>query len=520
MPRLNRKLPRLRIRTILLVINLIVILAPLSGIYFFKLYENELVRQTESELIVQGAFISALFRQEMTEDEKETLGRPIPPLPVMDETYKPVLPQLDLSTDWLLPKRPNALPASSPPEAGALAIAKRLEPVVEEAGLTTLAGFSVMDSAGTVLMGSEKNLSLAHLPEVQKAMEGQYASTMRTRLSDSPPAALASISRSTIFRVFAAYPIVENNRLYGVVLLSRSPRNVLKALYEERVGIAEAGGMVLVAVLLISLLTSRAISRPIKALLSQVREMAEGKGTITPISSPVTREVAELSTQMAWMAEKLHARSDYIRQFALHLSHEFKTPLTAIQGALELMKEHGKEMPKEQRDRFLDNTLADTERLKLLVSRMLELARADAVEPRQEHCDAAILLQTLSQRYWQKGLTLHFPPDAGTIPLPHDIAETVFVNLFDNSLQHSATEVTLSLSLTETETVMTIADNGNGISPTTASQVFTPFFTTRRSDGGTGLGLPIVKSLLNAYGVVISLVSGTPHAVFHILYKR
>lgn len=518
MQRIKRSLPKLRIRTILLVVNAIVILVPLSGIYFFKLYENELVRQTESELIAQGAFISAMFRDAIPKEAKKEFGYDlIDPPPPLDENYKPVPPELDMSQKHVRPRRPDAMQTGLAPDVRAQKIAQHLWPVLQEARLTTLAAYSLMDANGTVLTGPEAGQSLAHLPEVQLAMQGQYNASLRRRWSDSPYAALSSLSRNTVFRAFAAYPIVEDNHIYGIVLLSRSPRNVLKALYEEREDVLEAAAMVAVAVLLISLLSSRAIGRPLRALLAQVRQVEQG-GKGEAIAQPVTHEFAELSAQISEMATKLHERSDYIRTFALHVSHEFKTPLTSIQGALELLR--NEEMSTEQREKFLANTQADTERLKHMVARMLELARADALQARPEQCDLGTLLETLAQRYDALGLRLHWQRESVKIPLPADIAETVLVNLFENSLQHGATEVSVMLDGQNKDFILTVADNGQGISATNAGQLFTPFFTTRREKGGTGLGLTIIAALLKAYDAEITLKEGLPHAVFSIRFMQ
>ncbi len=508
-----------RLRTILLVVNAIVILVPLSGIYFFKLYENELVRQTESELIVQGAFISAMFRDAIPKEKKRAFGYDlIDPPPPLDETYKPVPNQLDMTQKHLRPRRPDAMKTGISPDPHALEIAQRLLPVVQEARLTTLAAYSLMDANGTVLIGPEAGMSLAHLPEVQMAMQGEYAASLRRRGSESPLATLSSLSRNTVFRAFAAYPIMEDNRIYAIVLMSRSPRNVLKALYEEREGVIEAAGMVAVAVLLISLLTSRAISQPLRALLTQVRQV-EQRGEGPPIEKPVTREFAELSQQIAQMAEKLKERSEYIRNFALHLSHEFKTPLTSIQGALELLREE--EMSDEQRARFLANTQADTERLRQLVARVLELARADAYAPREETCDLTEILRALARRYREQGLALHTEHNSTLeVPLPGDIAETVLVNLLDNSVQNGATHAEFSVETDPEAMRIYVADNGPGISAANASQLFTPFFTTRRAEGGTGLGLAIVSALLKAHGATVTLERSQPHAVFCLGFSR
>lgn len=517
------RFPKMRIRTILLVVNLIVILVPLSGIYFFKLYENELVRQTETELIAQGAFISALFRHEAKTLKADDVGRVLASVPPpLDETYKPMPSQLDMSSTPLLPERDDALPTPNVASEAHLNIAQRLAPILEEARLTTLAAYALMDDKGTVLLGPEAGLSLTHLPEVHQALQGHYSASVRLRGSDSPIAALSSLSRNTVFRAFVAYPVLEENRLYGVVLLSRSPRNVLKALYEERRSVLLAAGMVAVAVCLISLLTSLAISQPLKSLLTQVRRIAEGKGSASAIAVPVTREIAELSTQMQQMAEKLQARTEYIRQFALHVSHEFKTPLTSIQGALELLCEHDSEMTPAEHKRFIVNTLEDTARLKQLVVRMLELARAEASDARQETCDVTSLMEKLQSRYRDRGVLvqLEISDPISVLPVPADIAETVLVNLCDNSTQQGAKEVRLTLFLDDQSIILRIADDAGGISSANAAQLFIPFFTTHRETGGTGLGLSIIKALLKAYGAEITLIAASPHAVFQIRFRK
>lgn len=166
------------------MVNAIVILVPLSGIYFFKLYENELVRQTESELIAQGAFISAMFRDAIPREVKKEFGYDlIDPPPPLDETYKPIPNVLDMSRKHLRPRRPDAMQTGLAPDAHALEVARRLWPQLEEARLTTLAAYSLMDANGTVLVGPEAGLSLAHLPEVQLAMQGQYHASLRDRKS-------------------------------------------------------------------------------------------------------------------------------------------------------------------------------------------------------------------------------------------------------------------------------------------------------------------------------------------------
>src|SRR5262249_21041424 len=139
--------------------------------------------------------------------------------------------------------------------------------------------------------------------------------------------------------------------------------------------------------------TSYTIARPIKALMRQTRGITSGdRAALEPIESPATEELALLSESFSEMARALEHRSDYIRNFAAQVSHEFKTPLAAIRGAVELLQEHIADMPAEKRDRFLANIAEDANRLKRLVERLLEMARADVLEPGAESADIAALL--------------------------------------------------------------------------------------------------------------------------------
>ncbi len=103
-------------------------------------------------------------------------------------------------------------------------------------------------------------------------------------------------------------------------------------------------------------------------------------------------------------------------------------------------------------------------------------------------------------------------PERMPVRMPADIMQTVFNNLFENSLQHGATEVTVDVTHALYAIHIAVTDNGNGISPSNAGKLFVPFFTTNRDTGGTGLGLVIIRSMLNAYNATIRHVpikSGT-----------
>lgn len=374
-----------------MIVNLVVVLIPLGSIYFLNIYENELVHQTESELIAQGTVIAAAYKNEIQEllnaKVQMRYGIPLKLSARSTEHYRPIPALLDLANVEILTQRPDGLTPPFPSDALAINAGIRLTPILQEAQRTTLAGAQIMDYRGIVVSGvKETGLSFIHLPEIQKALDGEYASSLRKRVVELPEPPLSGISRSNTIRVFVALPVMLNNRLIGAVLLSRSPRSIVKALYDSKSTIIIAAFILISLASLLALFTSYTITRPIYALIAQTKGIIQGRigAANIPLRHPVTQEIALLSESFSRMAETVEHRSNYIRNFAMHVSHEFKTPLTSIQGAIELLQEHMHEMPTEKRDKFLNNIALDTEKLKKLVDRLLELARADVFEPSLE----------------------------------------------------------------------------------------------------------------------------------------
>ena len=519
---------RFKLRTILLAVSLAVLVIPLGGVFVFRLYEGELIKQTEVELIAQAALIAAIYKSEIAtfmKDEVKTgsYGRKVAATPDRDDPFRPVKPRLDLSRDRIRSRPPEAAATHLQADSIARQVSARLMPILLDAQRTNLAGVRLLDAQGVVTGGREDiGKSLAHVREVREALEGQYASALRERTIRRAQPALASISRGTGVRVFVAYPITDNDRLFGVILLSRTPASILEHLYGQKEKIALAAAIILLLVLLLVMLTSYSIARPLHALIAQTRRFAGGdKKSLEPLAAPVTEEVAMLSQSFAEMARSLEHRSEYIRNFAAHVSHEFKTPLTAIQGAIELLVEHSHDMPAEQRARFLQNISIDARRLKRLVDRLLEMARADVLDPAAGKTVVAPMVESLRNRYHGAGLVVAFSgDDNGAAKIVPEVLEMVLVNLLDNSRQSGADRVEVAVDQAGGAISIRITDNGQGISRANAEKIFTPFFTTHREEGGTGLGLGIVRSLLKAYSGDISVEPSSAGATFRVTLPR
>ena len=166
---------------------------PLVGLFFFRLYDNQLIHQTQAELIAQSRVLAAVYAREVETrlGAGIALGAEIPPeaRPDREDQLTPIRPALDLAAGAdLLRRRPNALPAGAPASPAYIEIGTRLMPIVLETQKVTLAGFRILDPRGVVVAGrDEVGQSLAHIEEVATALRGQYRAVLRIRKPDKPP---------------------------------------------------------------------------------------------------------------------------------------------------------------------------------------------------------------------------------------------------------------------------------------------------------------------------------------------
>jgi signal transduction histidine kinase len=514
-----------RLRTILLVVMLSVLVLPIASLFQFRFYENELVRRTEEQLIAQAAAISATYRELMDFDGTRSISPNGSPqaTSTLNRTatrlyYTPIDPALDLSKQAILSRREDAISPIVPVSPKVKRVGRTMHNIMVNTQKYTLAGMRLLDQNGTVIAGrSEVGKSLRHIQEVRGALKGEYTPVIRERISDQPQPPLASISRGTGIRVFIAFPILHGNKVKGVVYLSRTPQNILKHMYQIRGKLILLGFVLLLVTGLLVLFISSRLSRPIRELIAQTQKVTRGEQqTVSVLHQPGTYELAQLSGSFAEMSETLKERSTYIDRFASHVSHEFKTPLTSMQGALELLQEHGEDMPQDQRKRFIDNLYDDTERLKRLVNRLLEQARADSLQATNEHTNVYLIVKLLVSAYKQRGLKVDYEMSDLYLNIAPIAFETVLTNLFENSLQHGADHIDMSVDARPSECLITLQDNGSGISEANQENVFTPFFTTQREEGGTGLGLGIVQALLQTWKGSIRLIPNQSGACFEV----
>lgn len=511
----RRHWPRLSLRTYLFASFFLVAALPGVGAVFLRVYENTLVRQTEAELAAQGAALAASAAAMWPGTSSSLLSR----APVMARRPYEAggITEVDLSSTPILPERPAPVPAG-PPTADARAAAVRFAPVLAQTREATLASILLLDRQGRLVAGSKADGSYAALPEVASALDGRPATTLRRNGAYRAVYRFEWLSRAAAIRVHHARPIFVDGQVVGVLLLSRSARALFVGLYEDRGKIAFGVLAILGALIVLSGLLSRGIARPIDQLRQAARGVAAGQGSVPAVPPTAAIEIQDLYRDFAVMAEAIDKRSRYLRDFAHAVSHEFKTPLAAIRGAIELLQDHADDMGPEDRRRFLANVDADAQRLTLLVSRLLELARADMMTAASEGtadvvATARRLADALGSAECAIAVEVETPVPAAA--MPQATLEAVLTTILDNSRQAGASAITIGIR-EDRGVRVTVTDNGGGIPFADRGRIFEPFFTSRRARGGTGLGLPIARSLLASAGGELELLDTPSGTAFRL----
>lgn len=200
------------------------------------------------------------------------------------------------------------------------------------------------------------------------------------------------------------------------------------------------------------------------------------------------------------------------RDFIANISHELKTPLSAIRGYTETLRDGAIEEP-EASERFLGRILQQCSRLHTLLEDLLTLSRLEnlegQLEPQPVDLEEVLgdCLETLAPQIGER--QIHMEVKAAPLPSQTgdpEALQRLFINLLDNAIKYNrrAGRVTVQLSSSHRHVVLQVDDTGIGIPATSIDRVFERFYRVdkgrSRDEGGTGLGLAIVKHVAQLHG--------------------
>lgn len=271
------------------------------------------------------------------------------------------------------------------------------------------------------------------------------------------------------------------------------------------IGLAIAALTVLCGWLMIRLLL-----RPIRALAGYASALRRGDAA-TPPAHFGTPELRDLGQSVIDMGQTLQNREASIRTYTDHVTHELKTPVTAIRAGAELLTDGGTLSAEDQR--IVDGINGAVAQ----VEGQLAALRAMAAARDPGHFGTTKLADMLGAlQVDHPDIMLAVRGADRPVPLAASGLRVVFDHLLGNAVQHGADRVDISVDAN----AITVADNGPGTSAGNAPRLFEPFFTTRRDDGGTGMGLTICKTLLETHGWTIALLDQDQGFAVRLNYPR
>lgn len=247
----------------------------------------------------------------------------------------------------------------------------------------------------------------------------------------------------------------------------------------------------------------------------------------TPPAEPVIQTLGALADQAALAAERLrlatsaaearaHESTQRLRTALLSsLSHDLRTPLTAIRGAAETLAEADGELPEATRRDLLASIVEDVGRMTRFLANITGMARIETGEivARHEKVDLAPVVEHAVARVKEAFHTaVNIPEDAATVRADPALLEQVLVNLLENAVKYGPEGGAISVFARRAgdSVVLSVADEGVGIPPEDLPHVFNSFFRVVRGDRvapGTGLGLAIARAFVEAMGGTIAAES-------------
>ena len=387
----------------------------------------------------------------------------------------------------------------------------------DEARLTTLAPqivglFAAQASYDVRLFNARNGVLLAASRDLGRLPSGSALAELRFRR----PTLFLAASYDQAGRLYAARRVLpsssspqgselEGESALAVVELSRDMTGVESFLSVLRLMLIGAGGLALIAALAASLWLARQMTRPLRQMEAATQAIAAGDlGRRLEVTS--ADEIGRLAASINQMAADLARLEAARREFIAKISHDLRTPLTAIKGFVVNLQDTAPDAQSVQSS--LATMDEQTDRLIRLVDDLLALSRLQRGELRLRRVEtdlaavarAAVLLAGEKAKRLGITLALDLPERLPSISGDADRLQQVVLNLLDNALRAAPVGGTVQVQVTTRpdEVVLSVADDGRGLTAEEAQRAFEPY--VHGPGGGAGLGLAIAREIVLAHG--------------------
>jgi two-component system, OmpR family, sensor histidine kinase CreC len=363
--------------------------------------------------------------------------------------------------------------------------------------VTDVIGTVVFDSNG----GRDEGKDYSPWNNIVKTLRGEYGARTTRVIPDDPASAVLHVSS----------PITVAGEIAGTVTVCKPVDSVTLFMNTAKQKTIVAGVVATLAVVLLGMIVSSWITWPIQKLTGYANAIGEGKRT--PMPKLGRNEIGRLGAAFEAMRDTLEGKQ-YVEHYVQTLTHEMKSPLSAIVGAAELLDE---DMEPERRAKFLKNIRTESARIQDLVDRLLQLS---SLEKRKALCDVEDVdlaqlvpevLDGFSPSLESKRIELCMAPSGRCLVRGETfLLRQAISNLMQNAVDFSPVDGKLSVSIVggDDAVVMTIADEGPGVPEYALTRVFDRFYSLQRPDTGnrsSGLGLTFVREVAALHGGDVAL---------------
>ncbi|MBP7564697.1 MAG: two-component system sensor histidine kinase CreC [Burkholderiaceae bacterium] len=363
-------------------------------------------------------------------------------------------------------------------------------------------GYVVYDSTGR-----DVDADYSGWRDVYQTLRGQYgARTTRDVESDANTAVM-----------YVGAPILQGGRIAGVVSVGKPVQSFGQFAAAARENALRVGGLSAAAVIGLALIASLWLVRPFGFITDYVRWVWQQR-TLNPL-----RHLRRLADQLRGVGAELRdamAGRNYVADYVQTLTHEVKSPLSAIRGAAELLQEpEAESMSPAQREKFLGNILRETQRIQETVDRMMELTALESQRTlaRIEPVPLAALVEDVAESSRvaaaPRGITVQVQVDAhGSTEGDPFLLRRAVANLVDNAIDFSPDggAVRITLEGAGRRARIRVRDHGPGIPAYAEGQVFEKFYSLARPSSrkkSTGLGLAFVREIAELHHGRIELAN-------------
>lgn len=359
--------------------------------------------------------------------------------------------------------------------------------------LTDARGKVVFDSSGQAT-----GQDYSRWNDVWLTLRGQYGA--RSTRSD-PHDEASSV-------MYIAAPVMDKGRIIGVLSVGNPNLAMTPVIKRSERRILWAGG----ALLGIALLIGGGVVWWINFSIGKLVRYADSVTAERPLPLPEvgSSELRKLAQALESMRVKLEGKNA-IENYVYDLTHELKSPLAAIRGAAEILREGP---PPEVAARFTDNILAQNTRMQLLVERLLQQARLESrLEIKQHPVSIDALYQRLTEErniaLAAKAITLRWRESGMLVNGDGELLAQALGNLLDNAIDFTPQggEIALAAEKRNEEVQLSVIDNGCGIPDYALERIFERFYSLPREDGhkSSGLGLAFVREVARLHHGDINL---------------